>query len=88
MLARHMLLLSVLLDTEVPVRQRSELFLELHNNASIQATTAQYLGKLYLVLGSYHARLLCSQLCIHALHSLCKAVHLHMMQLHLMQLTT
>ena len=41
-----MLLLSVLLDTELPVRQGSEFFLELHNNASIQATTAEYLGRL------------------------------------------
>lgn len=57
MLARHMLLLSVLLDTEVPVRQRSELFLELYNNASIQATTAEYLGRLQLALGTYHAQL-------------------------------
>ena len=47
-LARDMLLLSILLDTEVPVRQRTELFLELHNNASIQATTAEYLGRLAL----------------------------------------
>ena len=57
MLARHMLLLSVLLDTEVPVRRRSELFLELHNNASIQATTAEYLGRFQLALDSYHAYL-------------------------------
>ena len=44
-LARHMLLLSVLLDNRLPVRQRTELFIELHGNACIQATTAQYLGK-------------------------------------------
>lgn len=44
-LAKHMLLLSVLLDTKLPVRQRTELFLELHNNASIQTTTAEYLEK-------------------------------------------
>ncbi|KAL3140672.1 Dynein assembly factor 3, axonemal, variant 2 [Trebouxia sp. C0010 RCD-2024] len=44
-LARHMLLLSILLDTRMPVRQRTEFFLELHNNASIQATTAEYLEK-------------------------------------------
>ncbi len=44
-LARHMLLLSVLLDNTLPVRQRTELFIELHGNACIQATTAQYLGK-------------------------------------------
>ena len=44
-LARHMLLLSVLLDTDIPVRQRTELFLELHNNAIIQETTAEYLGR-------------------------------------------
>ncbi len=43
-----MLLLSVLLDTELPVRQRTEFFLEIHNNASIQATTAEYLGRLEL----------------------------------------
>ncbi|KAL0034805.1 hypothetical protein WJX77_007961 [Trebouxia sp. C0004] len=44
-LARHMLLLSVLLDNTLPVRQRTELFIELHGNACIQATTAQYLEK-------------------------------------------
>ena len=47
-LAKHMLLLSVLLDTKLPVRQRTELFLELHNNASIQTTTAEYLGDLVM----------------------------------------
>lgn len=45
-LARHMLLLSVLLDSSLPVRQRTELFTELHANACIQATTAEYLGEL------------------------------------------
>ncbi len=45
-LARHMLLLSILLDTSLPVRQRTELFIELHSNACIQVTTAEYLGKL------------------------------------------
>ena len=55
-LARHMLLLSVLLDMGVPVRQRTELFLELHNNASVQATTAEYLGDLLVpVLAGYIA---------------------------------
>ncbi|DBA71332.1 TPA: Dynein assembly factor 3, axonemal [Trebouxia sp. C0005] len=44
-LARHMLLLSVLLDNTLPVRQRTELFIELHGNACIQATTTQYLEK-------------------------------------------
>ena len=45
LLARHMLLLSVLLDASLPVRQRAELFIELHSNACIQATTAEYLGR-------------------------------------------
>lgn len=50
-----MLLLSVLLDTELPVRQRTELFLEVHNNASIQATTAEYLGMPSLAAHQYLA---------------------------------
>ena len=43
-LARHMLLLSVLLDSSLPVRQRTELFIELHSNALLQQTSAEYLG--------------------------------------------
>lgn len=45
-LARHMLLLSILLDSALPVCQRTELFTEVHANACIQATTAEYLGEL------------------------------------------
>ena len=43
-LARHMLLLGVLLDPSLPVRQRTELFIELHSNALLQPTSAEYLG--------------------------------------------
>ena len=74
-LARHILLLSILLDTEVPVRQRSELFLELHNNASIQATTAQYLGMLILQLAaSMHS--CCGAACVHMHCILSSKVHI------------
>ena len=45
LLARHMLLLSLLTDTSLPVRQRAEKFIELHGNAFIQAATAAYLGR-------------------------------------------
>lgn len=44
-LARHMLQLSVLLDSSLPVRQRTENFIELHSNALLQQTTAEYLGR-------------------------------------------
>ena len=44
LLARHMLLLSVLLDTTLPLRQRAETFIELHGNACLQTATAAYLG--------------------------------------------
>ena len=63
-LARHMLLLSILLDTSLPLRQRTELFLEAHSNACIQTATAEYLGKMrtgclcwhpHLCIPMYHA---------------------------------
>ena len=44
LLARHMLLLSILLDTALPLRQRAETFIELHGNACLQTATAAYLG--------------------------------------------
>lgn len=43
-LARHMLLLAVLFDGRLTVRQRAEMFLELHGNVMLRQTTADYLG--------------------------------------------
>jgi dynein assembly factor 3 len=44
-LARHLLLLAVLLDPELPARERSEMLLELHGNALIRDRAAEYLGE-------------------------------------------
>eukprot|EP00891_Asterochloris_glomerata_P006572 jgi/Astpho2/6572/Aster-x0284 len=44
-LARHLLLLSVLLDRALPIRARVETFLELHGNALLQQRTAEYAAK-------------------------------------------
>ncbi|KAK9812777.1 hypothetical protein WJX72_003474 [[Myrmecia] bisecta] len=42
-LARHMLLVSILLDEQLTVRDRVERFLEIHGNALLQEKTADYL---------------------------------------------
>uniref|UniRef100_A0A061R8M2 Dynein assembly factor axonemal-like n=1 Tax=Tetraselmis sp. GSL018 TaxID=582737 RepID=A0A061R8M2_9CHLO len=42
-LARHILLISVLLDKRYPVRNRVELFLEIHGNILLSEKTAKYL---------------------------------------------
>ncbi|GMH71944.1 hypothetical protein TL16_g05790 [Triparma laevis f. inornata] len=42
-LARHFLLLQVLTDWEIPIRQRSILFLEIYGNSMIQDRTARYI---------------------------------------------
>lgn len=44
-LARHILLLSVLLDGSLLPKERMEMFLELHGNALLRARTADYLGE-------------------------------------------
>ena len=43
-LARHLLLLSVMLDGSLPARERVEVLLELHGNALLRENTAAYLG--------------------------------------------
>ena len=43
-LARHLLLLSVMLDGSLPARERVEVLLELHGNALLRGNTATYLG--------------------------------------------
>lgn len=45
-LARSLLLLSVLLDFEVPIRVRANTFLELFGNNLIQLRTSRYMGEL------------------------------------------
>ncbi|KAK3239906.1 hypothetical protein CYMTET_50204 [Cymbomonas tetramitiformis] len=42
-LARHMLLLSILLDTQLIARDRVETFLEVHGNAKLRERTAEYM---------------------------------------------
>ncbi len=44
-LARHMLLLHVLLDGSLTARERVETLLELHGNALLRNKTAEYLGE-------------------------------------------
>ena len=51
-LARHLLLLSVLLDRALPIGARVETFLELHGNALLQQRTAEYAGELLISPGS------------------------------------
>eukprot|EP00951_Prasinocladus_malaysianus_P045223 scaffold598184_cov42-Prasinocladus_malaysianus.AAC.1 len=43
-LARHVLLIGILLDSDFPVRDRVEMFLEIHGNALLSEKTAVYLG--------------------------------------------
>eukprot|EP00983_Pelagomonas_calceolata_P083955 1156265-Pelagomonas_calceolata.AAC.2 len=49
-LARHFLLLSVLLDSSLLPKERMEIFLELHSNAMLRERTATYLGRLLTML--------------------------------------
>lgn len=44
-LARHILLLVVLLDASLTVRERAEIFLEIHGNVLLQDKTEGYLGR-------------------------------------------
>jgi hypothetical protein len=44
-LARHLLLLSILLDPQLLPRERVELLLELHSNALVREKTAAYVGE-------------------------------------------
>lgn len=55
-LARHILLISVLLDEEYPVRDRVEMFLEVHGNALLSERTAAYLGKRSSKRAALHRR--------------------------------
>ena len=45
-LARDLLLLEVLLDFEVPIRQRATIFLELFGNSKVQDRTSRYIEQL------------------------------------------
>eukprot|EP00520_Triparma_pacifica_P001167 CAMPEP_0118655716 /NCGR_PEP_ID=MMETSP0785-20121206/13090_1 /TAXON_ID=91992 /ORGANISM="Bolidomonas pacifica, Strain CCMP 1866" /LENGTH=525 /DNA_ID=CAMNT_0006548499 /DNA_START=101 /DNA_END=1675 /DNA_ORIENTATION=+ len=57
--ARHLLLLSTIFDWEIPIRQRSILFLEIYGNCLIQDRTSRYIAKqasglIELVTGGEH----------------------------------
>jgi len=43
--ARHLLLLSTLFDFEIPIRQRSTLFLEIFGNSLVQERTSRYISR-------------------------------------------
>lgn len=43
-LARHVLLLAVLLDASLTIRERAEIFLEIHGNILVQDKTEEYIG--------------------------------------------
>eukprot|EP00903_Cladosiphon_okamuranus_P019165 g17627.t2 len=45
-LARHLLLLKVAQDWELPIRQRANTFLEIFGNCSVQDRTARYIARL------------------------------------------
>lgn len=45
-LARHMLLLQVACDWELPIRQRATVFLELFGNSLVQERTQRYIQRL------------------------------------------
>lgn len=51
-----MLLLSILVDPSLPIRQRTEMFVEVHSNALLQEATAAYLGDCCLTLALLGAR--------------------------------
>ena len=55
-LARHMVLLSIATDWELPIRTRAHLWLEVYGNALVQARTSAYLAQRRVLL----ADLLCS----------------------------
>ncbi len=81
LIARHILLLSVLLDETLPARDRMETLLELHGNVFLRDKTANYLGealRLCLHLG-LHAPGLHAVACLTSLHTLwsvsCKLSH-------------
>lgn len=44
-LARHLLLLYIVMDWEIPIRQRCNLFLEVFGNAMVQLRTAGYIAQ-------------------------------------------
>ena len=45
-LARNLLMLEAILDFEVPIRQRANVFLEIYGNARVQERTARYIEQL------------------------------------------
>ena len=45
-LAREMLMLELLMDFEVPIRQRASIFLEIYGNCKLQDRTARYVEQL------------------------------------------
>jgi len=44
-LARHMMLLSILCDAKIPIRQRAHIFLEVYGNLLIQERTEKYVER-------------------------------------------
>ena len=58
LIARHVLLLSVLLDETLPARDRMETLLELHGNVFLRDKTAKYLGRALLGCA-------CTGACVH-----------------------
>ncbi|CAN0054281.1 unnamed protein product [Scytosiphon promiscuus] len=50
-LARHLLLLRVAQDWELPIRQRANVFLEIFGNCSVQDRTSRYIARLGKDLG-------------------------------------
>uniref|UniRef100_A0A7S0WW51 Uncharacterized protein n=1 Tax=Pyramimonas obovata TaxID=1411642 RepID=A0A7S0WW51_9CHLO len=51
-LARHMVLISIILDTDLTPRERMEVFLEVYGNIKIRDKTAEYLEERGKMLGS------------------------------------
>ena len=45
-LARDLLMLEVIMDFEVPIRQRANVFLEIYGNALVQERTARYIEQI------------------------------------------
>jgi hypothetical protein len=56
-IARHLLLLAIACDWELPVRQRAAVWLEVYGNSSVQSRTARYVSQKRLAL----IDLLCNQ---------------------------
>ena len=79
LLARHMLLMEVLLDFEVPIRQRAAVFLEIYGNSLVQDRTRRYVQRLGQQLVHLVVRIV-YRYCVYCVFCMC---HLRMLSIRL-----